>query len=88
MAECRMPEEFYEVASRHLPPDEPVGRQGGRPRIKNRAVLKVIWYVLTTGCRWHDVPPEMGCSGETARTRPNTAAHRESSGGELGRRGR
>ncbi len=39
MAECRMPEEFYEVASRHLPPDEPVGRQGGRPRTKNRAVL-------------------------------------------------
>ncbi len=29
----------------------------------------MIWYVLTTGCRWHDVPPEMGRSGETARTR-------------------
>ncbi|MDQ3332393.1 MAG: hypothetical protein M3552_17380 [Planctomycetota bacterium] len=42
MADCRMPEEFYEVASRHLPPDEPVGPvgpQGGRPRTKNRAVL-------------------------------------------------
>jgi transposase len=32
-------------------------------------VLKVLWYVLTTGCRWRDVPPEMGCSGETARGR-------------------
>lgn len=70
MADCRMPEEFYdEVAAHHLPPDEPVGPQGGRPRIKNRVVLKVIRYVLTTGRRWDDVPPERGCSGETARTR-------------------
>ena len=64
-----MPEEFYEIASHHLPPDQPVGRQGGRPRVENRIVLKVIWYVLVTGCRWCDVPQEMGCSGETARTR-------------------
>lgn len=69
MADSRMPEEFYELASHHLPPDEPVSRQGGRPRAENYIVLKIIWYVLTTGCRWCDVPPEMGCSGETARTR-------------------
>lgn len=70
MAECRMPEEFYdEIAAQHLPPEEPVGPQGGRPPIRNRVVLKVIWYVLRTGCRWKDVPPEIGCSGETARTR-------------------
>lgn len=69
MADCRMPEEFYdEVAAYHLPPEEPVGPQGGRPRTKNRTVLRVIWYVLSTGCRWSDVPPGMGCSGETART--------------------
>jgi hypothetical protein len=23
--------------------------------------------VLATGCRWEDVPPEMGCSGRTAQ---------------------
>jgi transposase len=32
-------------------------------------VLKVMWFVLVTGCRWKDVPKEMGCCGETARTR-------------------
>jgi len=69
MADSRMPEEFYEVVAHHLPPGEPVGPQGGRPRIENRVVLKVLWYVLATGCRWNDVPPDMGCSGETARTR-------------------
>lgn len=69
MADCRMPVEFYEVASHHLPPDEPVGSAGGRPRTENLTVLKVLWYVLVTGCRWRDVPPEMGCCGETARLR-------------------
>ena len=69
MADCRMPDEFYDVVAHHLPPDEPVGSNGGRPPTPNRVVLKVIWYVLVTGCRWRDVPPEMGCCGETARTR-------------------
>jgi len=32
-------------------------------------VLKVIWFVLVTDCRWKEVPHEMGCCGETARTR-------------------
>jgi transposase len=29
-------------------------------------VLKVLWFVLVTGCRWGDVPPELGYSGMTA----------------------
>lgn len=69
MAECRLPDQFADVAAHHLPPDRPVGAAGGRPRVPNRTVLKVLWYVLTTGCRWRDVPPDMGCSGETARCR-------------------
>ncbi|MFH5806917.1 transposase [Alienimonas sp. DA493] len=69
MAQCRLPEQFADVAAHHLPPDRPPGPEGGRPRVPNRVVLKVLWYVLTTGCRWRDVPPDMGCSGETARTR-------------------
>ena len=32
-------------------------------------MLKILWYVLTTGCRWRDVPPDIGCSGKTTRTR-------------------
>lgn len=69
MASARMPEEFFDVVAHHLPPDEPVGPDGGRPRVSNRCVMKVLWYVLATGCRWRDVPPEMGCCGETARSR-------------------
>ena len=66
MAHARMPEAFFKLAAHHLPPEQPVGREGGRPCLDHRVVLKVLWFVLTTGCRWEDVPPELGCSGMTA----------------------
>jgi transposase len=69
MASAHLPDEFYDLVSHHLPPEQPVGPKGGRPRIAQRLVLKVIWFVLTTGCRWEDVPHEMGCSGRTAHRR-------------------
>jgi transposase len=69
MAHAHMPEEFYELVSHHLPPEQPVGPRGGRPRIRHRVVLQVIWFVLASGCRWEDVPSEMGCSGRTAHRR-------------------
>lgn len=69
MADHQMPQAFHEIVLHHLPPDQPVRSFGGRPRIANRIVMKVIWYVLTTGCRWRDVPVELCCSGETARSR-------------------
>ena len=69
MAKARMPDAFYDLVSHHLPPEQPVGPKGGRPRIPHRIPLKVIWYVLATGCRWEDVPAEMGCSGRTAHRR-------------------
>jgi hypothetical protein len=31
MAEARMPNEFYDLVSHHLPPEQPVGPKGGRP---------------------------------------------------------
>jgi transposase len=64
-----MPEKFYESARPMLPAEKAIGLQGGRPSKTHRVVLKVIWFVLVTGCRWKDVPQEMGCCGETARTR-------------------
>jgi transposase len=64
-----MPEKFYELAYPMLPPEKEVGPDGGRPSKAHRTVLKVIWFVLVTGSRWKDVPKEMGCCGETARTR-------------------
>src|SRR3954451_12235912 len=69
MANARMPDEFFETVAHHLPPEQPLGPKGGRPRIGHRVVIRVIWFVLTTGARWEDVPPELGCSGRTAHRR-------------------
>ncbi|HWB14403.1 MAG TPA: IS5 family transposase [Pirellulales bacterium] len=69
MADACMPEKFYKLAFPILPPEKEVGPEGGRRPKDHHTVLKVIWFVLVTGCRWKDVPKEMGCCGETARTR-------------------
>ena len=69
MADACMPEKFYELACPMLPLEKEIGREGGRRRKSHHTVLKVIWFVLVTSCRWKDVPQEMGCCGETARTR-------------------
>lgn len=67
--EARMPEEFLGELKSLLPPEKPVGPQGGRPPVSHGIVVKVIWFVLVTGCRWEDVPLELGCSGRTAHRR-------------------
>lgn len=69
MAISVMPKEFFDVLDPLLPPDKPMGATGGRPRILNAVALRVIWYVLTSGIRWQDVLPQMGCSGRTAHRR-------------------
>src|SRR3954462_7403376 len=66
MASARMPEAFFELAEHHLPPEQPVGLEGGRPPASHRTVMNALWFVLATGCRWEDLPPELGCSGMTA----------------------
>ncbi len=52
MAVARMPAAFFKLAAHHLPPEQPVGPTGGRPCVSHRVVLKVLWFVLATGCRW------------------------------------
>lgn len=69
MATALMPEEFFDTVAHHLPPEQPVGPKGGRPRVGHHTAIRVIWFVLTTGSRWEDVPPELGCSGRTAHRR-------------------
>lgn len=69
MASCFMSSGFTEIMLPILPPDRPVGPRGGRPRTPHLIALQVIWYVLTTGIRWEDVLPAMGCSGRTAHRR-------------------
>lgn len=68
MADACMPERFYELAIPMLPAEMKPSSVGERPPIRHRIVLKVIWFVLVTGCRWKDVPQELGCCGELART--------------------
>jgi transposase len=69
MASAHMPDEFFDLVAHHLPPEQPVGPQGGRPPIGHRVVVRVIWFVRVTGNRWQDVPQELGCSGRTAHRR-------------------
>lgn len=69
MANACMPEKFYELARPMLPAEKEIGPQGGRPETPHHTVLKVLWFVLVTSCRWKDVPKELGCCGETARLR-------------------
>ena len=69
MADAQMRKKFYELAFSILPEEREIGSRGCRPRTTHRIVLKVIWFVLVTGCRWKDVPRELGCCGETVRTR-------------------
>ena len=64
MADSHMPEEFFETVAHHLPPEQPVGPQGGRPRVRHRVVVRVIWFVLTTrGPLGGDVPAGLAAPG-------------------------
>jgi transposase len=69
MATAPMPDEFFDAVAHHLPPEQPVGPKGGRPRIDHRTALRVIRFVLTAGTRWEDVPEGLGRSGRTAHRR-------------------
>src|SRR4051794_21879959 len=69
MASAHMPEEFFDTLARHLPPEQPVGPEGGRSRVGHRTVVRALWFALTTGVRREDVPAELGCSGRTAHRR-------------------
>jgi transposase len=56
-----MPDEFFALIVHHLTPEQPVGPRGGRPRVRHKVAVRVIWFVLATGNRWEDVPRELGC---------------------------
>lgn len=48
-----------------LAPLMPLKAATGRPRANDRKTLNGILYVLSTGCRWEDLPPERYGSGKT-----------------------
>jgi transposase len=41
----------------------------GRPRCDDREVINGILYVLSTGCRWEDLPHDIKASGKTCNRR-------------------
>ena len=41
----------------------------GRPRVNEREVINGILYVLTTGCRWEDLPHDIDASYQTCNRR-------------------
>ena len=45
VATAHMPDEFYEIVAHHLPPEQPVGPTGGRPRVRHKVAVRVIWLV-------------------------------------------
>ncbi len=60
-------DELWALVEPLVPPPGPGQGPGGRPRLPDRSVLEGILFVLTTGCRWHNLPIELGCgSGNTA----------------------
>ncbi len=46
------------VLIEHFFPNKQVSPQGGRPERDNRACLEGVLWVLVTGARWKDLPPE------------------------------
>lgn len=58
---------LWELIEPLIPPRPAARRPGGRPRIDDRTALEGILFVLDTGCRWRDLPPQLGYgSGHTA----------------------
>jgi transposase len=45
---------------RFIEPLLPPLAKEGRPRVDDRMTINAILYVLTTGCRWMDLPREYG----------------------------
>jgi transposase len=58
---------LWELLEPLIPPRPPARGPGGRPPIADRVALEGILFVLNTGCRWRDLPPQLGAgSGHTA----------------------
>jgi transposase len=58
---------LWELVEPLIPPRPPARGPGGRPPIQERAALEGILFVLSTGCRWRDLPAQLGAgSGHAA----------------------
>src|SRR6476620_9641986 len=57
-ASKRLSDQQWQVIEPLLPHPKPMGR----PRADDRRTLDAILFVLRSGCRWEDLPPELGSS--------------------------
>lgn len=53
----RVTDEQWKKLGKLLPQEKP-GKRGGRPWADNRAVFEGILWILRSGARWKDLPPE------------------------------
>jgi len=60
MAKPLLTEDLWQRIEPLIPKHKP-SREGGRPRIPDRAALTGILFVLRTGMQWEYLPQEMGC---------------------------
>lgn len=61
----RLPSDLTDKEWEFLRPLLPPPARRGRPRNNDRQTVNGILYVLSTGCRWEDLPPERYGSGKT-----------------------
>lgn len=61
----RLPSDLTDKEWEIIRPLLPPKAKEGRPRADDRRTLNGILYVLSTGCRWDDLPPERYGSGKT-----------------------
>jgi Putative transposase of IS4/5 family (DUF4096) len=70
----RAEDRLWELIEPRIPSRPAPRGPGGRPRIDDRAALEWILFVLDTGCRWRDLPEQLGCGcGHTAWRRLSAA---------------
>ena len=49
-----------------LIPESPMPK-GGQPRMDSRKAMEAILYVLQTGCKWEDLPSDLGAGNTVCR---------------------
>lgn len=60
-----LPSDLRDKEWSRLAPLMPPPARTGRPRADDRKTVNGILFVLSTGCRWEDIPPERYGSGKT-----------------------
>lgn len=64
-----VPDELWELVAPLVPGFRRRPQGGGTAPLEDRAVFTAIVYVLTSGCKWADLPPSFGVSAPTAHRR-------------------